>query len=52
MPPKLGLDGLRALTDETGMLQHTKYSTVDRREGYTTDDNARALIAALRYHQV
>ncbi len=40
------------MTDETGMLQHTKYSTVDRREGYTTDDNARALIAALRFHQV
>lgn len=40
------------MTDETGMLQHTKYSTVDRREGYTTDDNARALIAALRYHRV
>lgn len=52
IPSKLGLDGLRTLTDETGMLQHTKYSTVDRREGYTTDDNARALIAALRYHRV
>ena len=34
------------------MFQHTKYSTIDRKEGYTTDDNARALIAALRYHQI
>lgn len=50
-PKTLRLDGLRSLTDETGMFQHTKYSTIDRREGYTTDDNARALIAALRYHQ-
>lgn len=48
-PATLRLDGLRALTDETGMFQHTKYSTIDRKEGYTTDDNARALIAALMY---
>jgi len=48
----LQLDGLKALTDETGMFQHSKYSTVDRREGYTTDDNARALIAALRHYQI
>ena len=34
------------------MFQHTKYSTIDRKEGYTTDDNARALIASLRYHQI
>lgn len=52
MPQTIGLDGLNALTDETGMFQHSKYSTVDRKEGYTTDDNARALIAALRHHRV
>ena len=34
------------------MFQHTKYSTVDRKEGYTTDDNARALVATLRYYQI
>jgi len=51
-PSKLGLDGIRALTDETGMLQHTKFSIVDRTKGYTTDDNARALIAALRFFQI
>lgn len=50
--PDLSLDGIRALTDETGMFQHTKFSIIDRREGYTTDDNARALIAALRYHKI
>ena len=47
----LPLDGLKALTDEVGVFQHAKFSTIDRREGYTTDDNARALIAALRYHR-
>lgn len=52
IPTEIGLDGLSSLTDETGMLQHAKYSTVDRREGYTTDDNARALIAALKHHQI
>jgi len=51
-PAALGLDGIRALTDETGMFQHTKYSTIDRKEGYTTDDNARAMIAILRHHQI
>lgn len=51
-PAELRLDGMRTLTDETGMFQHTKFSTVDRKEGYTTDDNARALIAALRHHDL
>ena len=50
--PILKLDGLKTLTDETGILQHTKYSIVDKRQGYTTDDNARALIAALRFHKL
>ena len=44
------LNGIKKLTDETGMLQHTKYSTIDRKKGYTTDDNARALIATLMYY--
>ena len=52
LPETLTLDGLKALTDETGMFQHSKYSTVDRKEGYTTDDNARAIIAALRHHRL
>jgi hypothetical protein len=51
-PTFLPLDGLKALSDETGIFQHTKYSTIDFKEGYTTDDNARALIAALRYYGV
>jgi hypothetical protein len=50
--PEDNLDGLRDLTDETGIIQHTKFSIIDRRYGYTTDDNARALIAALRHHKI
>ena len=50
--PTLQLNGLSVLTDETGMFQHTKFSTIVRKEGYTTDDNARALIAALKYDMV
>ena len=50
--PILKLDGLKTLTDETGILQHAKYSIIDKKQGYTTDDNARALIAALRFHKL
>ena len=35
---------IRALSDDTGMLQHTKFDIVDRNEGYCVDDNARALL--------
>jgi hypothetical protein len=31
------------------MLQHSKYATPNKKEGYATDDNARALIAATNY---
>lgn len=40
-------DYIFKLTDDTGMLQHSKYGIPDPRHGYTTDDNARALIMAL-----
>jgi glycosyltransferase involved in cell wall biosynthesis len=50
--PEVDLRHFRLLTDETGMLQHSLYATPDRRHGYTTDDNARALIVAANYwHQ-
>lgn len=50
--PELPLDGLKTLTDEVGMIQHSKFSIIDRHKGYTTDDNARALISAIRYNHV
>ena len=49
-PEKIKLDHLFTLTDEHGILQHTKYSIPNRKEGYTTDDNSRALLFALRYY--
>jgi hypothetical protein len=52
IPKRLELDGLVSLTDETGMLQHKKFSIIDREKGYTTDDNARALITALLYNKI
>jgi len=39
------------LTDDTGMFQHAKYAVPDPRFGYTTDDNARALIMALMLYE-
>jgi glycosyltransferase involved in cell wall biosynthesis len=42
--PELKLSHVHALTDDTGMLQHAIFTIPNRAEGYTTDDNARALI--------
>jgi len=50
--PPIKLDHLKTLTDDTGVLQHAKYSTPKRSEGYTTDDNARALIVCIRHHRL
>jgi glycosyltransferase involved in cell wall biosynthesis len=45
--PELNLNHLNQMTDDTGMLQHAIFTIPNRREGYTTDDNARALILAV-----
>jgi glycosyltransferase involved in cell wall biosynthesis len=42
--PELKFDHVNALTDDTGMLQHAIFTIPNRGEGYTTDDNARALM--------
>src|SRR6202047_4151615 len=42
--PALKLNHMNRLTDDTGMLQHAIFTIPNRGEGYTTDDNARALI--------
>lgn len=44
--PPLKLDHLRRMTDETGMLQHALFTVPNYREGYTTDDNSRALMVS------
>ena len=50
--PELKLDHLNRLTDDTGMLQHAIFTIPNRSEGYTTDDNARALIFAVLLEQL
>jgi hypothetical protein len=42
--PPLKLDHLHNMTDKTGMLQHALFTVPNYSEGYTTDDNARALM--------
>ncbi|MBP1764023.1 MAG: hypothetical protein H6Q65_1081 [Firmicutes bacterium] len=39
------------MTDDTGMFQHTRYNVPDLDKGYTTDDNARALIMAVMLYE-
>src|SRR5215216_2647059 len=46
--PELKLDHLKRMTDGTGMLQHAVYNVPNYNEGYTTDDNARALIVSVQ----
>jgi len=50
--PELKLDHVNALTDDTGMLQHAIFTIPNRAEGYTTDDNARALIFTVLLDQL
>jgi len=45
--PELDVAHLLRMTDDTGMLQHAIFSVPNSREGYTTDDNARALIVSI-----
>lgn len=45
--PEINLDHLRLMTDDTGILQHAKFTVPNRSHGYCVDDNARALIVAV-----
>jgi hypothetical protein len=55
-PPDLdqpvALDHLERMTDCFGLIQHANYALPDYRTGYTTDDNARALVVAAKYYQL
>jgi len=50
VPPTLKF--LKSLTSQTGILQHTKYGVPHRSFGYSLDDNARALLVAIKYHEL
>jgi glycosyltransferase involved in cell wall biosynthesis len=45
--PPLKLDHLRRMTDHTGIVEHAVFIVPNYPEGYSTDDNARALIVAI-----
>ena len=45
--PPLKLDHLDHLTDYTGILQHALFTVPNYSHGYTTDDNARALLVSV-----
>jgi len=48
--PEPSLDHLQKLTDDTGLYQHATFTIPDRKYGYCTDDNARAVITMARYY--
>jgi glycosyltransferase involved in cell wall biosynthesis len=50
--PELKLDHVHTLTDDTGIVQHAIFTIPNRSEGYTTDDNARALIFTVMLDQL
>jgi hypothetical protein len=41
------LDHLYRMTDQTGIVEHAVFIVPNYPEGYSTDDNARALIVAI-----
>jgi glycosyltransferase involved in cell wall biosynthesis len=45
--PDLKLEHLFRMTDHTGIVEHAVFAVPNYPEGYTTDDNARALIVAI-----
>jgi glycosyltransferase involved in cell wall biosynthesis len=45
--PAIKLDHLYRMTDQTGIVEHAVFVVPNYPEGYTTDDNARALIVAI-----
>jgi glycosyltransferase involved in cell wall biosynthesis len=45
--PPIKLDHLNNMTDDTGMFQHALFTVPNYSHGYTTDDNARALLVSI-----
>jgi len=50
--PEINLSHLKTLSDDTGLLQHAKYTTPNLHHGYCVDDNARGLIALTKYYSL
>lgn len=50
--PPVNLNHLLRMTDDTGIFQHAVFNLPNYLEGYTTDDNARALVLVLHLSQI
>ncbi len=50
--PIISLTHIRNLTSTLGIIQFAKISVPDLASGYTLDDNARALIAVIKYYEI
>ena len=50
--PPLKLDHLQHITDDTGIFQHAIFTVPNYAEGYTTDDNARALLVSILLEEI
>src|SRR4029077_18384292 len=50
--PPIKLDHLYRMTDTTGIVEHAVFVVPNYPEGYSTDDNARALIVAVLLEQI
>lgn len=50
--PPIRLDHLRRMTDGVGLVQHATFSVPNYHEGYSLDDNARGLLAAVLLDQL
>ncbi len=50
--PPLKLDHLHRMTDHTGILQHASFTVPNYDEGYSIDDNARALIVSIHLEEL
>ncbi|MGI5835548.1 MAG: hypothetical protein ACOX87_03520 [Chloroflexota bacterium] len=47
--PGFRMDRLKRLTDDTGVIQHALYALPNTHYGYSIDDQARAIIVALKH---
>jgi hypothetical protein len=51
--PDFNLKHVEKMTDDTGIIQHAQRTVPNRKDGYCTDDNARALLmSVMAYRQI
>lgn len=50
--PDFDLEHIKRLTDDTGIVQHARYSIPNLKEGYCIDDNSRALLMTMMAYNI